>query len=442
MRAQHGRVQGLHTFRRLVVARGERLLGTAASLTQMAAQVPEARKRTHQSELVGPAARLPQGIDGQTEVLELWIEPFEPGRLLGARPEMGLGFLRQAQEIVGVPLPEPLTVPLGVESLGGVLADRLQHPEALRRVPNQALVDERLQAVEARVDDLLGRLQGAAAAEDREPSEEGLLVVRQQVVRPLDRRPQRPLALGCVAGAAGQKRQAPLEPVADLRRREGLHACRRKLERERQVVQAPADLRDRTVGLEVRLDRLCPREEEVDALLGGERGHRVLLLTCDMKGLAAGHEQVEPRAGAEQTGDVGRRFGQVLEVVEEQQHRVVPDVLAQLSPRSDRLPRRLQHELRVAQRSERNPEDARGVAVGRLRDCLQREPRLAGAAGPGQREQADVGSRDELLHLVQLPLAAEEGRGGHGQVRALERAQRREVARRRAGRPAPERRGP
>src|SRR5712691_7579973 len=103
---------------------------------------------------------------------------------------MGLGFLREAKEVVAVALPETVTVSLDVESLGGVLADRLQHPEALLRVPEQALVDERLEDVEAGADDLLGCLQGAAAAEDRKPGEEGLLLVREQVVRPLDRRAQ------------------------------------------------------------------------------------------------------------------------------------------------------------------------------------------------------------------------------------------------------------
>ena len=135
-----------------------------------------------------------------------------------------------------------------------------------------------------------------------------------------------------------------------------------------------------------------------------------------MEGLPAGHEQVEPGADAEQAGDVGRRLGQVLEVVEEQQHRRVADVLGQPIPRSDRLPRRLQHELRVAQWSERNPEDTAGVALRRRGGRLQREPRLAGATGAGQGQQADVCSRNQLLHVVQLPLAAQEGawRGSAG----------------------------
>ena len=174
---------------------------------------------------------------------------------------MGLGFFRQTEEIVGVALPETVTVFLVLESLDGVLADRLQHPEALLRIPEQALVDERLQHVEVRADDLLGLLEGAAAAEDREPGEEGLLLIRQQVVRPLDRRPQGPLALGCVAGAAGQERQSALQTLEDLGRRERLRAGRRQLERKRQVVQAPADLRDRAVGLEVR-PIACARDEQ------------------------------------------------------------------------------------------------------------------------------------------------------------------------------------
>jgi hypothetical protein len=57
------------------------------------------------------------------------------------------------------------------ELLAGVGADRLEHPEALGRVPNQAFVDERLERVQARVRHAFGRLERAAAAEDGEASE-------------------------------------------------------------------------------------------------------------------------------------------------------------------------------------------------------------------------------------------------------------------------------
>jgi len=61
------------------------------------------------------------------------LEPFQP-RCLLCSGQMGLGFLRQPQEILGVAAAEAegLNIFELLESLGGVLADRLQHPEALR----------------------------------------------------------------------------------------------------------------------------------------------------------------------------------------------------------------------------------------------------------------------------------------------------------------------
>ena len=102
----------------------------------------------------------------------------------------------------------------------GILPDRLQHREARLAVravllPQQALVDQRRDAVEdvqaevaIRVADRLGRLERAASDEDREATEEALLLIVEQVVAPGDRVAERPLTLGQVAGAAGQQRQA------------------------------------------------------------------------------------------------------------------------------------------------------------------------------------------------------------------------------------------
>ena len=69
------------------------------------------------------------------------LEPFQP-RCLLCSGQMGLGFVRQPQEILGVAAAEGLSIFELLESLGGVLADRLQHPEALPRIPEQALVDQ------------------------------------------------------------------------------------------------------------------------------------------------------------------------------------------------------------------------------------------------------------------------------------------------------------
>ena len=59
--------------------------------------------------------------------------------------------------------------------------------------------------------------------------------------------------------AAREQVEPLLEPLEDLSRREGLHPRGRQLERERQVVEAPADLGDSLVAGEVRFDRPCAR---------------------------------------------------------------------------------------------------------------------------------------------------------------------------------------
>ena len=117
-----------------------------------------------------------------------------------------------------------------------------------------------------------------------------------------------------------------------------------------------------------------------------ERRHRVFLLAGDVQGLAAGDEDVEVRARAEQFGDVGRRCDDLLEVVQQHEHRLVADVLGEAVRRAERLRRGRQHELRMAQRRERHPPDT--VGIGLRRDCrrLRRQPRLTRAACASERQ--------------------------------------------------------
>lgn len=63
------------------------------------------------------------------------------------------------------------------ELLPRVLPDRLQHPVALVREAEEALLDEGLQGVEVGVCDLFRCLKRAAAGEDGEGAEEALLFV-------------------------------------------------------------------------------------------------------------------------------------------------------------------------------------------------------------------------------------------------------------------------
>src|SRR5947208_14731463 len=75
-----------------------------------------------------------------------------------------------------------------LEALERELADRLQHRVPLAVEADEALLDERLQPVEVTVRNLLGRLQRAAAGEDGQPPKELLLLRREELVAPADRR--------------------------------------------------------------------------------------------------------------------------------------------------------------------------------------------------------------------------------------------------------------
>ena len=105
----------------------------------------------------------------------LLLEAVEPYRVDFAGVRLRL--LGERQEVFGVAAREVVCLAGLLEPLGRVLADRLQHPEAVVVADaDEALVDEGLQRVEVGVADLLGRLERAAAAEDGEPREETLLV--------------------------------------------------------------------------------------------------------------------------------------------------------------------------------------------------------------------------------------------------------------------------
>ena len=115
----------------------------------------------------------------------------------------------------------------------------------------------------------------------------------------------------------------------------------------------------------------------------------------------------------------------MLEVVEQKQQALVAHMLGQPVSRSDGLRRLLEHEPRIAERRQRHPEDAVGESFRALGRCLQREPRLARSAGPGESQQPCPGEQPHDLR--QLALATDEGRRGYRQVRPVERLERREV---------------
>ena len=106
--------------------------------------------------------------------------------------------------VAGVTAGERIGLAGLVQPFERILADRLEHPVALGREADQALLDQRLQRVDVGAADLLGRVQGAAAGEDREGADDALLFLGKQVVAPVDRRPQRLLPRVGVAATLEQ----------------------------------------------------------------------------------------------------------------------------------------------------------------------------------------------------------------------------------------------
>ena len=116
---------------------------------------------------------------------------------------------------------------------------------------DEALLDERLERVEVGVAGRFGGLEGAAAVEDGQAGEQLFPVLVEKLVRPCDRRAEGLMA-GLGVSASFEEVEPPAEPIEDLRR--GKHGASRscELDREREIVEAAAELDDRFVGLRSR----------------------------------------------------------------------------------------------------------------------------------------------------------------------------------------------
>jgi hypothetical protein len=117
----------------------------------------------------------------------------------------------------------------------------------------------------------------------------------------------------------------------------------------------------------------------------------------------------------------------VLEVVEQEQETLAGDEFRQHASAA-KCPRCGWSDVgRVGQRREGHPPDPVGIRVRNLSSRLKSKPRLSRSAGPTQREQPDVVADEQVPHLSELLLAAEERSGRDREVRAVKRLQRGEL---------------
>ncbi len=163
---------------------------------------------------------------------------------------------------------------------------------------------------------------------------------REQLVAPLDRRPQRPLALGSASRAAREQRRGAASSRSRIcAGRERLHARGRQLERERQVVEAAADLGDGLVGS--KSDRPRALAEELDA----SRSRRAAApgTRCSPGSAAARGSSRAARgsgSGSSRSASSGAASTTCSKLSRSRSSSLVADVLGQAALRAERLRRR------------------------------------------------------------------------------------------------------
>ena len=279
-------------------------------------------------------------LERRGEVPGLGVEPGEMLLAVGSgERRVGPVALGEREVEAMMALVDGVCVRERCETLGGVGADRLQHPQpgASADVPadEQALGDQPVERVDAGAGDRLRRLHRRAPGEYGEAREAVPFLRAQQLVAPVDGCAQRPVAGRRVARRSARRAHRGVEALGDLGGREQPAARGGQLDRERQPVDPPADLGDRSgvvvVEAEAGVVRSRAFAEQPDGrdlrqrrrvrLACGQRQwrYRMRLLGLDAQRLAARREHREVGARGGQRADEGRGARQVLAVVEDQQ---------------------------------------------------------------------------------------------------------------------------
>lgn len=185
----------------------------------------------------------------------------------------------------------------------------------------------------------------AASDADGEAAEEAAFGRVEQVVAPGDRVAERALALRQVAGSAGQQREAALQAGEHRLRSQQLDPRGCQLDRQREAVQASADVGDGEGVLigqaearpnrrgalaeqgDGRVRRQLPGERAGSGLGEAQRRDRKLVLAAQVEHGAARDEHLEAGRGPEQIGHDGGGGEDLLEVVQQEQQALVAQVV-------------------------------------------------------------------------------------------------------------------
>ena len=178
-----------------------------------------------------------------------------------------------------------------------------------------------------------------APDEDREATEEPLLGWREQLVAPIDRRPERLLPCRPIARAAVERQALASHPRQERLGRNHLDPRRGQFDGQRQPVERQTDIGDRARVLvgqrEPGARRPGPLDEQPHGRHVGhrrraadtrpvgnhQRRHLVLVLGAHVQARAARRQDLHHLAALDKRRHLHRGGGNVLEVVQDEQQR-------------------------------------------------------------------------------------------------------------------------
>jgi hypothetical protein len=276
-------------------------------------------------------------------------------------------------------------------------------------------------------------VESESAGKHAQPPQQDTVLRRQQVVAPVDGRPQRLMARQSGPAAGGQEPEAIGQTIEDLLRGEDSHSDRGQLDRQRQTVELAADVDDGGLVGRCKLESprggVRPLHEEHDRfvlpelmerLIGTgcrevERWHGDHALALHTQWLPAGRDQAHAGRGPDEVADEpGGCSQQVLAVVDEEQQLLVPEVVEKerrrrgggLVAEVERRQHGVDDELGVAHLAQLDQPGAVFEAASKIGRDPEPEPALA---HPARTDEADQAGAGELLSdLSQLTAAADE----------------------------------
>ena len=245
--------------------------------------------------------------------------------------------------------------------------------------------------------DGLRRGERERTREDREPGQQRLLRFGKQVVRPVERGAQGPVALDARPSAPGQQAEHVVEAIGDLGRTQRAGPGRRQLDRQRNAVEAAADPGDGlgvSGGVEDGARLLGPQDEQLHGgtvVVHAQRRSPTRSLALDVERLPRGGQHLDRRTRRhDSAGDLRGGVQQVLAVVEDQEGIAKSEAgdqgvqvlfLARLD--AEQAEQRSAHRVRPVDGVERGEPDAVTPSGLESPAHLQRQPGLADPARAG-----------------------------------------------------------